>query len=498
MSEQDYEFRITVLPNKVRCDYETPKETGPKESKTILREEHLETIQVLEDWLRAWEWIARADNSSSLLVHDTFKVLGDHLWKMAFSEYPGEDLVDAIAYVQNSTSEPRPRVRVLISFKNAPDLEGLPWEFVHVPGQRSVFLAKATDLTLARYVTGPSRDQTIIEAPDDKLRVLFVASLPELEQKGNEDEEYAAARELYDEERRAIKDLCDKLNAVLPERIDAQYHQGWDYSEVADKLAAFRRDGGQVDVVHLAALFKRAGRALQLYLPNEQGVWKWKPSESVVNALTRPDTRPKLVVLHLCDWHKADLDNAPEHFERLAPEFIANQVPAVLAMQYPMRPYEVTDFVEHLYKLLAAGEHIGAAVQATRVKLASRDGRYFGSPVLYMQCMADGGLVKRVVSERDPETSANTERPISPMVTVAAPSHKLGLELVNVVERMSESDAAKELIEWIRREDWPTVASAETKIDVKRRDLNDDREAFDILNQMLIRVLQLGREDGAS
>ena len=353
MTNQDYEFRVTLSHDQVWCEYEGPGvEDGEMPAVPISRDEHMETIQLLEAWLKRWEWIARTKDER-LLVPDTFQVLGNHLWQMALREVPGQRLIQAIQDVRRSRSHPRPTVRVRMSFTNdAGDLAALPWEFVHLAGEQA-FLAAETSLTLGRYLEGEAFHDVDFQSPDNKLRVLFVVCLPNWPE--------------YDDERAATQQLINDLRQLgrvgglitTPSRMQLALYQGWHHDSVRAKLAAFRdgEDGGPVDVVHLIALFKRGGEHL-IQLPNDEGDWKWTTNTmQVVGALTAdPDNMPKLVILHLCDWHESDSQNAPEHFEQLAPEFIRRNIPAVLAMQYPMRTGDGCDFVPSLYKKLAAGD----------------------------------------------------------------------------------------------------------------------------------------------
>jgi hypothetical protein len=500
MTAGDYEFRVTVMQNDVRCRWDSPTRKGQQMANARIHwEQHLDTILLLEEWLKRWDWIARREDSESLLVPETFKVLGDHLWKMALSEVPGTALINAINTVRDSLDQPKPTVRVHIGFTRdvADDLAALPWEFVHVSDPREFFLATEADLTLARYVEGSGLHGAIGQSPDDKLRVLFVASLP-TDDHGN----------AYGDERAAIKKLSEDLIASRPSRIETKYYEGSDYERVAAMLRESRRqgNGGQIDVVHVAALFHRSRSQLQMNLPDNRGEWGWKKADSLVRALTRDRaTQPKLVILHLCDWHEAptDPDDLAEHFELLAPAFIRNGVSAVLAMQYPMRPTDVGEFLTQLYESLADGEPIGAAVQATRIDLERREGRYFGSPVLYMQSQVDASLVKRTAVVEKGETGADTERRPSSLRPSAPPVRNLDVELAEVVKRLDETPVRNSLLNWIEEENWPISVTeprdsttVETKISLEIREKNDSPEAVEILGLLRERVRELARPSG--
>ena len=87
----DYEFRFKLSDSKVRC--ELWESSGKRRNKHDFfggqdidldigpNGERLETIAVLEEWLKRWEWIGSKPGSkagaSRLLVPDTFKILGE-------------------------------------------------------------------------------------------------------------------------------------------------------------------------------------------------------------------------------------------------------------------------------------------------------------------------------------------------------------------------------------------------------------------------------------
>jgi hypothetical protein len=491
MTQQDYEFRLRFGRDEVTGTWDGPNTTnGQLTPQKIRREDHLETIQLLESWLKRWDWIARR-KGERLLVPDTFKVLGNHLWKMALCDVLGQPLNDAINDVQHSKLRPRPAVRVRMSFVDAPDLSALPWEFVHLDGDTPFFLAAETTLTLGRYLDGRARPETDFLSADNKLRVLFVVALPDWAE--------------FDDERLQVQRLTDDLSqhGETSERMQLVRYEGWDHEKVARKLREFRagRDGGRVDVVHLTALFKRDDDH-KIFLPDEFGKWgEWTNADQVVHALTDdPDNRPDLVILHLCDWHEHDIANAPEHFEQLAPAFIRKEIPAVLAMQYPMRLAEVRDFVPSLYRNLAAGMTIGGAVQACRNDQVHRRNRYFGTPVLYMQSKVDGRLVAKVASGDDAEIPGNRDLlPSSRKPAEASPPPAdLIFELTRVVDEMPGTETTNEVIGWIEGQPWPASVKDQTvllevqnRIRMYRRDHNDNQEADDIMRLLLRRVAEL-------
>ena len=496
MTQQDFEFRLTIGRDEVTGTWDGPNITnGELRPQQIRREDHLETIQLLEAWLKRWDWIARR-KGERLLVPDTFKVLGNHLWKMALCDVLGQPLIDAISEVQRSSLRPRPAVRVRMSFVDAPDLSALPWEFVHLDGDNPFFLAAETSLTLGRYLDGRARPETDFLSADNKLRVLFVVALPDWAE--------------FDAERLQVQRLTSdlSLHGETSERMQLVRYEGWNFEHVARKLREFRtgRDGGRVDVVHLTALFKRDDDH-EIFLPDEFGKWgEWTNADQVVRALTDdPDNRPDLVILHLCDWHELDSANAPEHFEQLAPAFIRKDIPAVLAMQYPMRFTEGRDFVPSLYRRLAAGMTIGAAVQACRNDQVRHRNRYFGTPVLYMQSKVDGRLVEKVASGDDGETLGSRDHlPSTRKPTEdSSPPSDLVFELTRVLDERPGTPTTNEIIDWIQEETWPAsvedstvLLEVQNRLRMYRRDHNDNQEADDIMRLLLRRVAELASQGG--
>lgn len=513
MASDSHEFRITLGRDVVTGEYSRPGADRPATlgDAPIRRTTHLETIQLLEQWLTRWEWIAAADDGRGrLLVPDTFRVLGNQLWEMALSEVPGQKLIDVVSQARKTAPQRGPTVRVRMSFtKDASDLAELPWEFVHLPGETPFFLAAETSLTLGRYLDGEEdRDQDFRSA-DDKLRVLFVVSLPPSRK--------------FDDEREVIDQLLDELDPRRTDetgsevragsRMQLERVHGWDATQVEAKLADFRVDAQSVpvDVVHLVALFRTVGDDKpQLYLPVEGTTrWEWGDPYPVVRALTKSaSTRPKLVVLHLCDWLDAGESEAPEHFEQLAPAFIRAEIPAVLAMRYPMHPKLGQMFVSNLYRRLGEGENIGAAVQAARGDLLARanPGRYFGTPALYMQSRVDGNLVERRAAAdeeaaRTARTGAVSARlgPREPLRRRIRPLKSL---LTQILDDIVPSTAtSRALQDWLQDQNWPeSVAAiadqeqADALIRLERRRQDDNDEADEILHRMHLVVRDLAEQ----
>jgi hypothetical protein len=445
-----YEFKITLNKEKVMCELETPlghrRNLGESD---IQREQNLGTILVLEQWLKRWEWIAKAnDQGESLLVPDTFKVLGDHLWNLALNNNIGNELMKAHNGMADLEDDSREPIRVRISFEqDASDLAALPWEFVRGRGgpEGGFFLAAQTNLVLGRFL-GDVKDLGI-KASDLKVRVLFVRILPD---------NFA-----FKEQRREFEYMLDKLSEI-GDAFEIVPISEWNPAEVANRLGELKSEGKAVDVVHVVAVCEEEGRKPKIYLPGYGGgsEWRGQDPQPVVKALTGDIiTRPELVVLHLSDQRSSD---PPAHFELLAPSFIRAGIPAVLAMQYPMTHPHGQDFVYNFYSRLTRGAAIGEAVQAARHDLSfgRQPNRHFGAPVLYMQSSVDCRLLKMSTAT---ETSysvvpATGSSPAEPELRRSAPNRSAGIAQVLLEEvdlNSPDASTAGALREWINSVPWP-------------------------------------------
>lgn len=448
-----YEFKITLSSTKVRCEIDDPDGKRRTFEEVILRAPHLETISVLEQWLKRWEWIAKAnEQGQSLLVPETFKVLGDNLWNLALNNNIGMELIKAHQGMADEDDDPRDDSRqpimVRISFENeASDLAALPWEYVRWPDSPDddFFLASRTNLVLGRFLED---FKTLdVRTSDLKVRALFVELLPQ-------DHEFWEQHEEF-------KGMIKRLSAIGGAFEIEQIH-GWNPAEVAQRLDDLKGEGKIVDVIHLVAVCEEGEGGPRLYLPEDGNTLKWRGQDPqpVVKALTEDNsTRPELVVLHLSDLRGA---SPPAHFERLAPSFIKAGIPAVLAMQYPMTHPHGQDFIHNFYSRLTKGEAIGEAVQRARRALSfgRQLNRHFGAPVLYMQSKVDCRLLG---------IQAATETSYNVIPDAGTPHSELGLRhltsdrsasiaqrLIKEAELNSPDPATAEMLQdWIRSIPWP-------------------------------------------
>ncbi|MGW4060841.1 CHAT domain-containing protein [Amycolatopsis sp. NPDC004747] len=488
------EFRITVVGNEVRGetlgpDGETLVPCGTGELQT---DPHLEMIRVLEQWLRRWQTLTRLDPDEKLklLVPETFNVLGDHLWKMAFDNDVGTELLERYRKLKDKQLG---YMRVRISFSDDSLVATLPWEFLRypgVPGMRAFFLASELNLVLGRYVDG-FPDKKILPA-DDKVRVLFVTSLPESFTTAREESARLIAHLRADERTRRSMQI---------EQVDR-----WDAEKIDASLGKLAQDGKPVDVVHLTALFRIQAGTMSVYLPRPgSGVTDGETAYPVEcpDSWQQPDTfvetlssyPPTLLILALSDWE----GEFPEHFEQLAPQFVVAGVPAVLAMQYPMSSDQGHLFLTGFYSAMTAGDRIGEAVQTGRraMRLRRAD-RHFGTPVLYTQSARDARLMKAPDRTRDIDEEATVSTfgvaPLrQPTATPPAPQQiDVGKRLLDALADLPpgiDQQALALTRTWIADVKWSDVKSARLAIHERRRKAAPD-DGFQEIARYLNRALR--------
>jgi hypothetical protein len=487
----DLEFKITVKGTETGTGYtiegelnrdprtgNTEVPSGPDTVKVDSLQR--ETIDLLEQWLKRWEWIARFENDTRntrkgrLMVPETFRVLGSLLWRLILSGSVGTALHAYRKYADDTETT----LRVRICFEDsAEDLALLPWEFLYRPDQgRSpgYFLGTETNLALSRYLRPGADGRPTMRPAEDKLRVVLWLTLPDTP-------DYQEDRDAC---RRTLATLKERLGplATVPEPVD-----GWHPDKVIKLL------GTKADIVHVVGIYRRVGNQFKIMLPNGT----YQPSGILVDSLVKSKTnRPELVVLHLCDWPESD---ATENFERLAPLLVERGIPAVLAMQYPMQPGDADEFLTTFYEELVENNDVGKAVQAARAA-SYRQGeqRRFGAPVLYLQSAEASLLGQGERQDADGPThkhrgsaSETLARRAAVPPVPAGPCSSIRQELLDQVELSAPDEGSAAFMqEWIKAQEWPEERAAAALV-VKfggREHLND--ETLRTLFAMLHRVLR--------
>ena len=262
------------------------------------------------------------------------------------------------------------RLRLQLVFRrDAQELGRLPWEFCRMPDTASrvgTNLATDPNLILSRFI--PLEQQRQPLAPEQPpLRVLVAVSAPTDPDLGPVVAEpvIEAVGKFADTPAVELKVLTDAtLDGLLSEVIDYRPH-----------------------VLHFIGhgeFDRRAGEGrIALLGPNREAAWLDDGRFSEV--LATAGKLPRLIFLHLCEGAAGDYK---ANFAGLALRLARHDVPAVVAMQYPITNRAAISFAEAFYGQLAAGAAVDSAVQHGRRMLALKattPSREFATPVLYLR-----------------------------------------------------------------------------------------------------------------
>jgi hypothetical protein len=338
-----------------------------------------------------------------------YELFGRHLYEFLFQGDIERALDDA--YSRADENKTQLRLELLID-ADATDLAGVPWEFLYFqPGadrKRGFFMGTHSGFSLIR--TDSSTLDTSSILLDTVPRILVVASCPD-------SLDYVVWRPVADE-------ITDRLKAkfVLPadKASDPEKAKGKTEAEVQVL----------VDIPELTMLtdalkwrphiLQFIGHGMQDGSEGKLAVLNGKPpwitGTQLVNLFSNIPRaeRPRLVVLHACEGGAtARATLSPKFgFGSVAAMLLAEDIPAVVAMQYEIDQDSAITFTSNLYTDLFDGRAIHEAVQSGRSTLwtssSSRPARAFGAPVLYMSG-TDGVLFTKKSEASDTRNQINRD-----------------------------------------------------------------------------------------
>ncbi|MEV0284778.1 CHAT domain-containing protein [Kribbella sp. NPDC050820] len=463
-----YEFKIVIDREGVSGEYGLPGSQASAAGRHDLMADPIDpltlaTVALMNRWLCFWDLIEEAEvrRREDLLDSSALKVLGTQLWRLILADKHGQDNPVGQELKKRIPKEGQPPLRLSIVFADDADadLKALPWEFLYEP-EGNWFLATKTELLLTRYVTMAEKPVTVKQVSNkDKLSAMLIAALPEAP-------DFAIHREALGKLRTALKDV--------PDLWVAKAIKSWDAAKVQAELSK-----KPYHILHIVGICRGTPDHPQIYLGGAGDGYQ-DPAQ-FVEILTANTIRPRLVILQLCDYKDGD---ATENFERLAPDLIRRQVPAVLALQYAVK-IDQADRVglgKQFYERLVSGEHIGAAVQASRRGLqVEHEDRRFGTPVLYLQ--EDGAL------RRELPIAIKTTTP-----TTNAPESSKRTDLIDVVIATKGLTPQQEnaMLAWIAGLD-PDLDDSEIATLIKKKMLTRIDARTRAVYARMLRALDLGR-----
>ncbi|MDP9120260.1 MAG: CHAT domain-containing protein [Acidobacteriota bacterium] len=261
---------------------------------------------------------------------------------------------------------------------SAAALCALPWELLY-NAETKDYLGINPLTPVVRYLEVPRPHQ--LPPFEPPLRLLIVASNPGL----------SAPLGLARERR-----LIEQTLMRDPE-VEITVLEHCDRESLVDAIG-----GAPFDVLHFMghAGFDEATGTGTLLLDGPDGRVEPLPGDLLAHLLK--GSLPRLVVLNACNSARACSGRGSDFFSGLATAVVMGGVPAVVAMRAPVSDLVAVRFSQVLYRQLARGEAVEAAVSEGRraLFLAAADAPEWSTPVLFMR-VPDGRLFAARAAEPD-------------------------------------------------------------------------------------------------
>lgn len=363
---------------------------------------------------------------------------GSQLYSALFNEQVGSVYNSAKAAAFDGNR----RLRISLRLSGAPELLRLPWEFLY---DRPRFIAQSTDTPLVRSLdVGSGRRPQRVTLP---LRILGIVSSPVGYEELDADSERQNLEtaldtlrreglvELFWLERATLRELGRRISE--PDEIHVIHyigHGAYDEATEAGVLVLERSDGRAADV-----------------------------SGEVLGAMLQDERSLRLVVLNSCEGART---SHVDPFSGVATSLIEFDIPAVVGMQFEITDEAAIAFSDALYRGLAQGMPIDAAIAPARRAIMSIKEAEFGTPVLFLR---DGDAhLFDINAAPDIATASDSETMLSRVDTenarVATEPSPLPPEDSGVNEE-EESGDGLELIT-----DEPSVQASQSSSGVEGRD----------------------------
>jgi CHAT domain len=477
----DYEYHIEVTKGdrvEVRGVLKMPTREDGRYGPVEIRPDPLRsgTIDVLRSWLNRWTAVRKTDYTD-LPVPRTPEVLGQHLYSMLIQGAVKNGLDQA----RSAAEAARKPLRVLLAFDSAADdLAQLPWELLYQPGpdDSGDFLARTGSLVLSRRLLLESGVH-VTTPKEPPLYVYFVVAVPDTE----------AYRSERDELLQSLEQPEEYTTSIQSKTLDR-----WDPEEIRQRLAT----PPYPHIVHIIGVchrrWDRGEVRLELCVDDGAGRERWVDTDALLRLFDDdgsrdPEDRPRLVVLHLCEASPLDFEVT---FERLAPRLIHRQIPAVLAMQYPVAGAAAQRFVRHLYEKLADRKSIEEAVRDARIMLSTafNEDRLFGSPVLYMQSVDSELLPMRT------GTPAGADAGPGSVSATGPPASSRQDFLLRVLEAQHPPpDLLTEMREFVLQTAWPQAWSDVERILTQKVREHASELELRVLFAAMVGAVQVKRDE---
>lgn len=316
------------------------------------------------------------------------KLFGRELYAAVFGGDVGVSLRRSLDFAQQDGAGLRIRLRLT----DAPELAVLPWEYLYSTAEDR-YLALSDQTPLLRYMEiGQGAAPLAIQLP---LRVLVMVSDPvDVAPRLNVEAEYARLKQ-------ALADLGQD-NALVLERAPAT---------LADLQRRLRRN--EYHVFHFIGhgWYDEGESAAGLLMEDAQHHGQQADADKL-GILLRDHRTLRLAFLNACEGARAD---SGEPFAGVAQHLVQQELPAVIAMQFPVTDQAAISLAQEFYQALADGLPVDAALTEARKALFLQGSEIeWGTPALFSR--ADDNRLFTLGDEAAAESISPAVRPASSSV----------------------------------------------------------------------------------
>lgn len=314
-----------------------------------------------------------------------------------------------IAEIGSADPALSPFGRIYLEFiEDAELLALLPWEYLSY-GEKDYFLGAHKDVKfdLIRRYSFQSQQGIFSYTPTPKatpkINVLLIVSEPQTAGYGFDGQRLMNWFDgLYQEEKIGLKIITQPSFAHFSMQLDT-----------------LKQEGFQPDIIHFAGNGEvHEDRGFVGFIDDQnESATDWVEDQKLIDFLGDLLPQVKVVFLHSC---RGGMIGDYGSKKGVGMRFLRGKVPAIVAMQAPVKPEVVQDFAEVFYASILEGEDVARAVTAGRQKLCfewqekpdadefnKRSNPYgdksFGVPVLYLTTEEPFALLQ---GEKEVESAA--------------------------------------------------------------------------------------------
>jgi hypothetical protein len=254
-------------------------------------------------------------------------------------------------------------------------LAALPWELLRDPAGTGFFgLQAGRPVVRSLALPGPAQHLTDLEPP---LRVLLVSAAPA----------DSPALDLAREARRIHRALSGTRG------VSVEWLPSATVARLCERVLLAR-----FDVLHFmghAEFGEREGEGVLCFEAGDDDEPAALSGAQLGYRLAAGRGGPRLLVLNACDTARLPRRRGLDPYSGVAAALVRSGAPAVVAMQFPISDAAAARFSLGLYRALAAGAPVDAAVVAGRqeIDLGSRGSHEWATPVLFLRT-AEGDVLR--------------------------------------------------------------------------------------------------------